>query len=180
MQNPTLHFQGKVWTFDDNVSTDLMMPGLVRSRIMSFEDMAPYCMHANRPDWAAQVQTGDIIVAGRNFGCGSSRPAARILQALGISVVVADSLSRLFFRNSVNVGFPVLICPGVSAAFQESHLATVDLETGLVTNLTTGTTLQGEALPSDSPPYQLLKAGGLDPFLKEQVARLNAADQQPT
>lgn len=166
-------FEGKVWKFGDYISTDLMMPGAqILSRPgISDEEAAQYCMSANRPDWAAKVQKGDIIVAGRNWGCGSSRPAARLLKALGIGVIVADSMSRLFFRNSVNIGLPVLICQGVSEVFSEGEVARVNMETGEVTNLTKGTKLQGEALPADSPPAQILRAGGLDSFMRQELAQ---------
>lgn len=163
-------FEGRVWKFGDSISTDLMMPGseiLARPGI-SDEEAASYCMQANRPGWSAQVQKGDIIITGRNWGCGSSRPAARLFKALGISVIVADSMSRLFFRNAVNIGMPVLICGRVSQAFQEGDQARVNLETGEVVNLTKGIKLQGEALPLDSPPMQILKAGGLDAFMRQE------------
>lgn len=169
-------FEGKVWKFGDSISTDLMMPGsdiLARSGI-SEKEAARYCMHANRPDWAAQVQKGDIVIGGRNWGCGSSRSAARLFKALGISVIVTDSMSRLFFRNAVNIGLPVLICSGVSRAFEEGDQAQVSIETGEVSNLSKRATLQGEALPSDSPPMQILKAGGLDPFMRQQMEEENA------
>jgi 3-isopropylmalate/(R)-2-methylmalate dehydratase small subunit len=167
-----VRFRGRVWKFGDNISTDLMMPGskvLARPGITD-QEAAQFCMEANRPGWAQQVTLGDIIVAGRNFGCGSSRPAARLLKALGISCVVADSIARLFFRNSIHIGFPVLICPGVSRIFQEGDIAEVDIETGRVRNLTRGVEVQGEPLPKDSPPYQILMAGGLDPYLKARLA----------
>ena len=171
----SLVFQGRVWKFGDSISTDLMLPGMLYSRMLASEEIAKSCMQANRPGWAELVQPGDIIVARRNFGCGSSRPAARVLKALGITVVVADSMSRLFFRNSVNVGFPVLICAGVYDAFDEGDTAEVNAETGEVKNITLGTAIQGDVLSPDSPPYQILKAGGLDPFLKEEVARMKAS-----
>ena len=169
-----MQYKGKVWKFGDKLSTDLMMPGtkILAKPGISDQEASRFAMEANRPGWAEQVQPGDIIVAGSNFGCGSSRPAARMLKALGISVVVADSMSRLFFRNSVNVGFPVLICPGVSAAFEEGDAADVDLETGKVQNLTRGTSLHGEALAPDSPPFQILAAGGLETLLKQTVAEM--------
>ncbi len=170
----SLVFQGRVWKFGDNISTDLIMPGMLYSRLLASDEIAKSCMQANRPEWAEQVRSGDIIVAGRNFGCGSSRPAARVLQALGITVVVANSMSRLFFRNSVNVGFPVLICAGAYDAFDEGDSAEVNAETGEVKNITKRTVIYGDVLSSDSPPYQILKAGGLDPFLKEEVARMKA------
>lgn len=165
-------FEGKVWKFGDNINTDLMMPGaevLTRPGI-SDKEAARYCMAANRPGWAEQVMERDIIIAGRNWGCGSSRPAARLFKALGIGVIVASSMSRLFFRNAVNIGLPVLICPGCSEAFREGDQARVDWERGDVTNLTTNRTLLGEALPADSPPAQILRAGGLKKLLQRELA----------
>lgn len=163
-------FEGKVWKFGDDISTDLMMPGdtVLTRPDLSDKEAAKYCMHANRPDWAQRVQTNDIIIAGHNFGCGSSRPAARQFKTLGISVIVADSISRIFFRNAVNLAMPVLICQGVSQLFDEGDMARVNLETGEVTNLTTGVTIRGEALPHDSPPAQILKAGGLEAFMRQE------------
>ena len=168
----SLVFRGRVWRFGDSISTDVIMPGMLYSRMLAPEEIAKSCMQANRPGWAEQVRQGDIIVARRNFGCGCSRPAARVLKALGITVVVADSLSRLYFRNSVNVGFPVLICAGVYDAFHEGDTSEVNAETAEVKNISQGTAIQGDVLSPDSPPYQILKAGGLDPFLKEEVARM--------
>lgn len=162
-------FRGRVWIFGDHISTDIMMPGskvLARPNITP-EEAAQHCMSANRPGWSAQVRKGDIIVAGRNFGCGSSRPAPRLLRTLGISVVVADSMSRLFFRNCIHLGFPALLCPSVSKAFEEGQMAEVDLETGTVVNMTTGRHLQGEALKCGTPPYDILRAGGLDSYLEQ-------------
>ncbi len=165
-------FEGKVWKFGDNINTDLMMPGsqVLSQPGISDKEAARYCMSANRPGWAEQVKEGDIIIAGRNWGCGSSRPAARLLKALGIGVIVGDSMSRLFFRNAVNIGLPVLICDGCSKAFEEGDKARVDLETGEVTNSTKGKTLKGEALPADSPPAQILRAGGLKNLVQKELA----------
>jgi 3-isopropylmalate/(R)-2-methylmalate dehydratase small subunit len=169
-------FEGKVWKFGDNVNTDLMMPGqdVVAKPGISDEEAARHCMSAIRPDWASQVQKGDIIVAGHNWGCGSSRPAARLFKVLGIGVIVADSMSRIFFRNVVNTGLPALICSGVSKIFDEGDTAKVNIETGEVTNLTKGVMLQGEALPPDSPPFQILKVGGLMPFMRQESAERKA------
>jgi len=165
-------FEGKVWKFGSNINTDLMMPGssVLSQPGISDKEAARYCMSANRPGWAEQVKGEDVIIAGNNWGCGSSRPAARLLRALGIGVIVADSMSRLFFRNAVNIGMPVLICSGCSESFKEGDRARVDMETGKVTNLTSGKTLQGEALPVDSPPAQILRAGGLKKLLQEDLA----------
>ena len=160
--------EGKVWKFGDGINTDLMMPGpdVIARPGLSNQEAAQFCMHTIRPGWSAQVRKGDILIAGRNWGCGSSRPAARLFKLLGISGVVADSMSRLFFRNAVNVGLPVLICSGISQVFEEGNQARVNIETGEVINLSKGIKLQGEALPPESPPMQILKAGGLDPFMK--------------
>lgn len=164
-------FEGKVWKFGDNISTDFMMPGpqVLAQPGISDQDAARHCMATNRPDWAGQVKPGDVILAGRNWGCGSSRPAARLLKALGIGGIVADSMSRLFFRNAVNIGLPVLSCPGCSGSFREGDQVRVDMETGVVTNLTQGETLRGEALPVESPPAQILRAGGLQKLLQEEL-----------
>jgi 3-isopropylmalate/(R)-2-methylmalate dehydratase small subunit len=120
-----------------------------------------------RPGWAArEVRPGDLIFAGTNFGCGSSRPAPRILaRDLGLSCVVAESFSRLFQRNAVNIGFPVLICPGIASFAQEGDFVEVHFDTGKVRNVARGTEIVGEPYPQDSPPGQLLRLGGLEPFL---------------
>jgi 3-isopropylmalate/(R)-2-methylmalate dehydratase small subunit len=165
--------KGRVWKFGDNISTDLMIPAFLMDKetTMSAKEQAKFCMFANRPDWAAQVKPGDIIISGRNFGCGSSRPAASRLQILGISLVVAESMSRIFFRNSINLGFPVLICQGVVDLFAEGEIAEVDLTEGKVKNLNTGKTLTGDILPGDSPPMQILRAGGIIPLLEKEYLK---------
>lgn len=158
-------FEGKVWKFGDNINTDLIMPvravQMYKSQNSPQEIASQFCMSTNRPGWAQQVQVGDIVIAGTNWGCGSSRPVSRMIKALGISVIVAESIARLFFRNSINIGLPALTCVGIVAAFDEGEIARVNIETGEVNNLSRGITIQGEALPADSPPMQILKAGGL-------------------
>lgn len=166
---PTMEFEGKVWKFGDNISTDLIMPADVTWGHVRGEDRLKYCMRANRPGWAEQVGRGDIVVAGKNFGCGSSRPAARMLRDLGISCVVAESVSRLFMRNSVNIGFPSLICPGITSLVEEGDQLYVNVDTGEVRNLRTGATLTAEGFPEGSPPYEILRAGGLQPLLRKML-----------
>ena len=165
-------FEGKIWKFGDNISTDLIMPGtevLANPDLSDEEAARRFCMQANRPGWNDRVQKGDVLVAGHNFGCGSSRPAARLLKALGISIVAAESMSRLFFRNAVNIGLPVLICPGVSVVFEEGDSARIDSESGEIENISTGAKIQGEALPPGSPPAEILKAGGLKAFMEKEL-----------
>ncbi|MDI7258765.1 MAG: 3-isopropylmalate dehydratase [Thermodesulfobacteriota bacterium] len=166
-------FEGKVWKFGDRIDTDLMMPGsaVMAKPGISDAEASKYCMSSNRPGWATQVQKGDLIIAGFHWGIGSGRPAARLFKALGISVIVADSMSRLFFRNAVNIGLPVLICDGVSQNFDEGDLARVNIETGEVINLTQKIKMQGEALPMGSPPLEIIKTGGLIAFMKNEEAK---------
>ena len=117
-----MSFTGKAWKFGDAISTDLMMPGSqVLARRLSEEEGAKYCFSANRPGWTDQVSPGDIIVAGKNFGCGSSRNGARVIQLNGIAAILAESTSRIFLRNAINVALPTLWCEGVGDAFQEGE-----------------------------------------------------------
>ncbi len=157
--------EGKVWKFGDNISTDLMMPGFSRGRGL---ERAKFCMYSNRPGWSDQVKKGDIVVGGKNFGCGSSRAAAINLQLLGISAVVAESIGRIFFRNSINIGLPTIIAPGVTAFVEEGERLRIDLERGELTNLITGKKLRFDPMPPDSPPMQILRAGGILRMLEEE------------
>jgi 3-isopropylmalate/(R)-2-methylmalate dehydratase small subunit len=158
-------YKGKVWMFGDNINTDYMMPGFT-PRGISMQERTRYCMKAIRHDWADQVEPGDIIMGGDNFGCGSNRPAAQVLKLLGLSCLVAESINSLMLRNCVNFGMPAIPCQGVSKGFSEGETAEVDIETGVVKNLTTG-----EVLITNPIPKQLLDimdAGGLVSLLKNQ------------
>ena len=165
---------GSVWKFSDNISTDLMMPGFaaMNDPNMPLAEAARYCMYSNRPEWSAQVKESDIIISGKNFGCGSSRPAARMLQALGIRLVIAESVSRIFFRNSINLGLPVIECRGISEAFEEGETIEADISTGIIRSLATGRELYCEPLPDGSPPMEIIRAGGLISMLKKQKNEL--------
>jgi 3-isopropylmalate/(R)-2-methylmalate dehydratase small subunit len=148
---------GRVWCFGDHINTDLIQP--LHAMLRPLPEQTHHVFEANRPGWAAQVRPGDIIVAGANFGTGSSRPAPRVLAALGVGGLIADSINGLFFRNCVNYGFPAVECPGASASFDEGEEAAFDVETGEVVNQTRGLTLQGRPWTRDLLP--ILKAGGL-------------------
>ena len=154
--------KGKVWMFGDDINTDYMMPGFT-PRGLSMRERTLYCMRANRPGWAEQVQKGDIIMGGRNFGCGSNRPAANMLKLLGLSVLVADSINSLMLRNCANFAMPALPCPGVSKAFKDGDIAEVDISKGVVNNLTTGVVITTYSLPRFL--LDILEAGGLVPML---------------
>lgn len=163
---------GRVWKFGDNISTDLLMPGPILWNHAKERDERLAAIMPNRPGWAlTEVRSGDLVVGGRNFGCGSSRPASRILRdELGVTCVVAESFSRLFQRNSVNIGYPVLVCPGILDFVAEGDQIEVNFDSGTVTNLGSGDSIQGEPYPADSPPGQLLRMGGLRPFLEKWLA----------
>ena len=116
---------GRVWKFGDDINTDLMLPGPLLTA--SEAEQARAVFSANRPGWVDQIAPGDIIVGGRNFGTGSSRPAARSLRNIGLGALLAESINGLFFRNAVSFGFLALECPGVHAAFEEGQTAEISI-----------------------------------------------------
>ena len=152
--------KGRVWKFGDDINTDLMVPAIA---LWKDAEMTKYCFSANRPGWSALVEKGDILVAGKNFGTGSSRPAARVLKDLGITCLLAESINGLFLRNCVNFALPALPCPGVFAAFEEGDIAEVDFEQGKITNQTRGMMLETAPLPEML--VKIIDAGGIIPML---------------
>ncbi len=159
--------KGKVWKFGNNISTDYLKPSLAKGETL--KEQAAFCMRAIRPEFAQEVKPGDVIVAGKNFGCGSSRPAAQNLIPLGVACVVAESFSRLLFRSSVNLGFPLLYCRGVYDAFDEGDILEANFETGDVKNLTSGKTLKADPLPEVA--MNILRAGGVVPLLQQEYGK---------
>src|SRR4051812_32033106 len=136
---------GRVWKFGDDINTDLMLPGPLLTA--SEAEQARAVFSANRPGWVDQIAPGDIIVGGRNFGTGSSRPAARSLRNIGLGALVAESINGLFFRNAVSFGFLALECPGVHAAFEEGQTAEISIGDWIVRNRDTGTVLHASPVP---------------------------------
>ncbi len=163
---------GRVWKFGDRISTDLMMPG---HRVLANPDLSPreaamFCMEANRPGWAEnEVQPGDILVAGINFGCGSSRNGSSSLKELGLGVVLAESVSRIHLRNAVNTGLPTLVAPGITDFVEEGQTLEVNIATGEIKNLDTSASFQAEAWEEGTPPYEILMAGGLDNYMSAKL-----------
>jgi 3-isopropylmalate/(R)-2-methylmalate dehydratase small subunit len=158
-----MNLEGRVWVFpEDNVNTDLMMPAATFR--MSRAEQAKHVFATYRPGWAAAVGQGDIVVGGRNFGTGSSRPAPSLMADLGIVAVVAESLNGLFFRNCINSGVGAVECPGIVGAVTEPDIVAVDLPTGTVTNRRTGAALTGAALPAEL--IAIVADGGLLPRLQ--------------
>jgi 3-isopropylmalate/(R)-2-methylmalate dehydratase small subunit len=159
--------KGRVWKFGDDVNTDVIYPGTFLA-IFEPEEMAHHAFEAVYPEFAGSVKPGDIIVAGKYFGCGSSREqAATCLKYLGIGCVIAESFARIYYRNAINKGLPILICPGISDAAEQDHELEVDLRAGVVRNLTTGRTIEGSPLPEFV--LGILEDGGLIPYLRKKV-----------
>ncbi len=129
---------GRLWMLGDNVNTDVIIPG--RYNVTTDRaQLARYCLCEVLPEFSQQVQPGDIVMAGHNFGCGSSREGAPIaLLASGIRAVIARGFARIFYRNAINIGLPVLVCDEAVSASAPGQQVEVDLESGLITNLTTG------------------------------------------
>jgi len=155
---------GKAWVYGDDLNTDYILPG----RYMELTDpreMAKHAMEGIDPTFVEGVKPGDVVVGGRNFGCGSSREHAPLaLRNAGVSCVIAESYARIFYRNAINIGLPALECPGITRSVQKKDHLEVDLMGGMVTNKTRGRTLRFTPLP----PFMLevLNAGGLVPYLK--------------
>ncbi len=161
--------KGRVWKFGDNVDTDVISPSKYMEAPM--DEQVKHVMEAINPKFPHEVKTGDIIVAGRNFGCGSSRETAPdLIKKLGVAAVVAESFARIFFRNSVAIGLPILVCPKISEAFEEGDILELDLEKARVKNLNRNIELEGEPLSPDM--LKVLEKGGITPLLKEVAQEL--------
>ena len=155
---------GNVYKYGDNVDTDVIIPARYLNNTAP-EELAKHCMEDIDASFADKVQPGDIVVGGANFGCGSSREHAPLaIRACGVQCVIAASFARIFYRNSINIGFPILECPEAAAAINSGDTVSVDFETGVITDETTGETFHAVALP----PFigKIVEHGGLLPYLK--------------
>jgi 3-isopropylmalate/(R)-2-methylmalate dehydratase small subunit len=167
-------FEGRAFVYGDNVDTDVIIPARHLTTIDPAE-LAMHCMEDLDPSFVSNVQPGDLMVGGRNFGSGSSREHAPIsIVASGIACIVAESFARIFFRNSVNVGLPIVECPGVTDGAESGDTFRVDLDTGQVENVTRGRTFQGTPLP----PFMrdILDAGGLMPWVARSLSEEGAVN----
>ena len=155
--------RGRVWVFGDNVDTDVITPGVYVDAPM--EEMKKHVLEALNPRFPGEVKPGDVIVAGKNFGCGSSRETAPdAIKALGIAAVIAESFARIFFRNAVVIGLPVLSCPGAAGSFQEGEEAELDISEARVRNITQNKEIPAEPFPKDI--LEILSQGGILVLLK--------------
>lgn len=159
--------KGKVWKFGDDVNTDVIYPGKYLA-VFEPEEMAKHCFETVHPEFHAQLQPGDIIVAGKYFGCGSSREqAATCLKYAGVGCVIAESFARIYYRNSINQGLPIVICPGIKERVGTGQVLEVDLEKGEILNAETNETIKFEPLPHHI--LTILKDGGLIPHLRKEL-----------
>ena len=161
--------RGRAWTFGRDVDTDLIIPARYLN-MKTAEELAAHVMEDADPTFAGKVKPGDIVVAKENFGCGSSREHAPIaLKGAGVSLVIAKSFARIFYRNAFNTGLPILVAPEAVDGVKQGDELTVDLATGEIADLTTGMKYQAQPLP----PFmqELVAAGGLLPYLKQRAAK---------
>ncbi len=156
---------GKVHTYGDNVDTDVIIPARYLNTFEA-KELASHCMEDIDATFASTVKAGDIIVAGKNFGCGSSREHAPLaIKASGVACVIASTFARIFYRNALNIGLPILECSAAAEAIQKGDVVAVDFDTGVIVDETTGEAFQGEPFP----PFmqELIAAGGLAAYVKK-------------
>ena len=158
--------RGKIWKFGDNIDTDVITPTKYLS--LPHEEMKDHTLEPINPRFAREVQPGDIIVAGRNFGCGSSRETAvTALKALKVGAVIAESFARIFFRNSIAQGLPILTCPKAPQYFEEGDEAELDIKQATVKNVSQDNLIQGIPLAQDM--VDILEKEGILSLLKEKI-----------
>lgn len=155
---------GTVIKYGDNIDTDVIIPARYLNTTVHSE-LAKHCMEDIDTEFVNKVKDGDIMVGGANFGCGSSREHAPIaIKASGISCVIAESFARIFFRNSLNIGLPILECPEAAKAINNGDTVSVNFDTGVITNETKGTSYQATAFPQFM--QELIDAGGLVKYIE--------------
>jgi 3-isopropylmalate/(R)-2-methylmalate dehydratase small subunit len=159
--------KGRVWKYGDDINTDVIFPGRYTYKMMEPADMAKHALEDLDPEFARNVQSGDVIVAGKNFGCGSSREqAAACLRAAGVQAVVAKSFARIYFRNAINLGLAVLQCDEASEALKTGDLVEIDIAGGRI--------VSGERVfkffPLPDSVIGIIEAGGLIEFTKKKLA----------
>lgn len=164
--------RGRAWVYGDDVSTDAIVPGKYL-KLTDLKEVAPHVMEGVDPDFAQKVRPGDIVVGGRNFGTGSSRESAPgALKEAGVSCLVAVFFGRIFFRNAINFGLPAVECPEATRIRTGDELE-IDLEGGRIRDLTRGFELRAQPLPEHI--MELVRVGGLVPYLERKVAERRAA-----
>jgi 3-isopropylmalate/(R)-2-methylmalate dehydratase small subunit len=168
--------KGTVWKFGENINTDVIAPTSAKAASNDPMARAQHCLEAINPDFARSVQQGDIVVAGRNFGCGSSRQTApENLKMLGVSCVIAPSFGRIFLRNSINIGLPLLECARAPETIEEGDLVEVDISGGRILNITKGV----EICTRPFPPFLLsiIEQGGIFNYARARLEAMEAPEE---
>lgn len=158
--------KGNVFKYGDNVDTDVIIPARYLNSSEASE-LAQHCMEDIDKDFVNKIKKGDLIVADKNFGCGSSREHAPIaIKAAGVSCVIAETFARIFYRNAINIGLPIIECPEAAKGISAGDEVEVDFDSGIITNLTTGKSYQGQAFP----PFmqKIIEAEGLINYINHK------------
>ena len=164
-----MKFEGRVWKFGDHVDTDVIIPARFLN-ISDKDELAKSCFIDTRPDFSKAVMKGDIVIAGINFGCGSSREHAPLaIKASGVGAVIAKGFARIFYRNAFNIGLPILESEEVTDFFNDGDRISVDLLTGMIRGVDSG----GEFTAKPIPPFmqQIIQAGGLVNYTKQKYGK---------
>lgn len=162
--------RGRVFTFGDDVNTDVILPGKYLN-VTDPAELASHCMESEDPEFTQKVKPGDIMVAKKNFGCGSSREHAPLsIKYAGVSCVIATTFARIFFRNAINIGLPILECEEAAEDIKAGDEVSVNFDTGMITNITTGKTYQAAPFP----PFMqnLIACGGLVNYSREKIEQM--------
>jgi 3-isopropylmalate/(R)-2-methylmalate dehydratase small subunit len=171
---PALTLKGHAWTFGKNIDTDAIIPAR-RCNTADPAELALYCMEDADPQFVHKMQRGDLIVADSNFGCGSSREVAPLaIKAAGVSAVIAKSFARIFFRNAINIGLPILECSEAVDGITEGDEVEVEPATGIIRNLTTDKSYQAQPFPDFL--QRIIDRGGLLAYVEERLAAQSAGD----
>jgi len=161
--------KGRVLVLGDHINTDVIIPAKYKFRTGDFKELAKHVFEDLDPTLASKISKGDVVIAGRNFGMGSSREhAPRVIKEAGVSAIVACSFARIFFRNAINVGLPVIEVKDVNKSFKQGDIALIDFEKGVVRNETTGVELKFSPYPEFI--LNMMKAGGLAAYRKSLKA----------
>lgn len=164
--------KGKAWKFGNDIDTDLILPGRYLV-LRDPKDLAAHVMEGADPEFPKKVKSGDIMVGGTNFGCGSSREHAPIaIKGAGIPVVVAESFARIFYRNSINIGLPLIEIKNISKHVSEGDELEIDMEKGILKNMNTNEEFEIKGLPDFM--LEILNEGGLIPYLKDKVDEIKS------
>jgi len=159
--------KGKAFVYGPNIDTDQIYPGRFLD-LTDPEDVAKHAMEGADPGFVKEAKAGDIIVADTNFGCGSSREHAAVtLKAVGVGAVLADSFGRIFYRNAINLGIPLVVCPGISKQVKKGDVLKIDILSGKVVNETSGKMIQAQ--PFSDYTMKILSNGGIKPMIRKQL-----------